>query len=455
MFTATDSSIVSEQGLSIADQQILADPRYKAYQPYGSALETLYYQGDEMLICGPVGTGKSRGALEKLHLCCCKYPKMRALLVRKTRSALTQSAIVTYENFVLPDNGMVKFRTYEQEYRYQNGSKIVIGGMDKSSKIMSSEYDLIFVMEARELTLEDWEALITRNRYGVMPYNQIIGDCNPGPPRHWLYQRTKGKNAITKYIKSIHEDNPTLWNHITQQWTVRGKAYLKKLNNLTGVRKLRLLKGIWAAAEGMIYEDEWDEEIHLVDRFKIPKLWTRVWFVAFGYQHPFVWQAWAIDPDGVAYRFGEIYHTRRLVEDMAAEIRAWQNEHDEPNPYMLVCDWDAEDRATLERHLDVETMPANKAVLAGINSVKTRLKVRGNGKAGMYFLRDSVIEVDLELQDSALPVCTEHEFEGYIWKDNSIKEQPVKKEDHGMDLVRYLSMFLDDETLGWTQGMGA
>ncbi|KKK93002.1 hypothetical protein LCGC14_2697220, partial [marine sediment metagenome] len=49
MFTATDSSIVSEQGLSIADQQILADPRYKAYQPYGSALETLYYQGDEML----------------------------------------------------------------------------------------------------------------------------------------------------------------------------------------------------------------------------------------------------------------------------------------------------------------------------------------------------------------------------------------------------------------------
>jgi hypothetical protein len=45
----------------------------------------------------------------------------------------------------------------------------MIGGMDKPTKIMSSEYDFIYVQEAIELTETDWENLTTRLRNGRCP----------------------------------------------------------------------------------------------------------------------------------------------------------------------------------------------------------------------------------------------------------------------------------------------
>ena len=118
-----------------------------AYQPHGSALELFYSHDDEFVLDGPAGTGKSRACLEKLHLCANKYKGMRALMVRKTRASLTQTGIVTFEKHVLPFNTRVKFRSQEQEYRYPNGSIIAVGGLDKPTKIMSAEYDMIFIQK--------------------------------------------------------------------------------------------------------------------------------------------------------------------------------------------------------------------------------------------------------------------------------------------------------------------
>jgi len=124
--------------------RILSDPRYRVFRPYGAANDFLYCKDPEVLFCGPAGTGKSRTALEKLHLCAMKYPGSRHLIVRKTRASLTQSAMVTYDKHVLSEDSGVRFRTAEQEYRYRNGSVIALGGMDKSSKVLSSDYDLIY-----------------------------------------------------------------------------------------------------------------------------------------------------------------------------------------------------------------------------------------------------------------------------------------------------------------------
>lgn len=371
---------------------------------------------------------------------------MRALLVRKTRESLTQSAMVTFEKFVIPENGTVKFRTAEQEYRYINGSTIVLGGMDKASKVLSSEYDLIFVQEATELSDEDWETLITRNRYGIMPYNQIIGDCNPSFPTHWIYQRMTGKK-ITR-IKTDHTDNPVYW--LNGDWTDRGRDYISKLDNLSGVRYKRLRLGIWAAAEGMIY-DEWDSEKHLVIKREngYPKEWRRVWTVDFGYTNPFVFQAWAVAPTGEAYRFMEIYQTKLLVEDAAALIKVWQRSEREPYPEAIVCDWDAEGRATLERHLGISTTAANKNVLEGIEATKTRLK---NGQ--LLFVRDALYEKDWSLVEVKKPTCTEEEIEGYEWESGKKKEQPKKEDDHGMDCTRYFCAYETDNTMSWSRGMG-
>lgn len=444
-------------------QRITPRPEQRPYQPFGAALKVFYCQEDEVVTDGPAGTGKSRGCLEKVHFCAEKYAGARFLLARKTRASLTQTALVTYENHVLPVGALgrgrlVHFLTTEQEYQYKNGSVIAIGGLDKSSKIMSSEYDMIFIQEATELTEDDWENLTTRLRNGVMPYQQLLADCNPQNPKHFLKQREK--RGSLKMFKSQHEDNPVLFNQIAGEITERGKKYLEKLDKLTGVRYMRLRKGLWVQAEGMIWES-YDPEIHLINRydengkFIIPRDWCRFWVVDFGFRNPFVWQEWAMDNDGNLYRVREIYYTNRLVEDHAREIlkicgwaydpqtkaRTKLREDAEPLPEKIICDHDAEDRATLEKHLGMATVPAHKDVTPGLQQVESRLRVKANGKAGLYFLRDSLVERDPELVEAKKPLCTEDEIEEYVFDED--KETPVKENDHGCDCTRYMVAEID------------
>jgi len=78
-----------------------------------------------------------------------------------------------------------------ERFMYSNGSVIWVAGLDKASKILSSEFDIIAVNQTEELSLVDWETLTTRTtgRAGNMPYSQTIGDANPGPPTHWIRNR--------------------------------------------------------------------------------------------------------------------------------------------------------------------------------------------------------------------------------------------------------------------------
>lgn len=104
----------------------------------------------EIMLSGPGDTGKSRAWLEKLHYCADKYPKARLLIVRKTRASITQSAMVTYEQKVLPDGwlgSLIRWNTTDQQYEYPNGSIIAVAGMDNAAKVLSSEWDIIYVQE--------------------------------------------------------------------------------------------------------------------------------------------------------------------------------------------------------------------------------------------------------------------------------------------------------------------
>jgi len=379
-----------------------------------------------------------------MHWIADSYPKSRQLMVRKTRASLTQSAMVTYEKHVLPEGwlgNIIHWRTAEQEYRYPNGSAIVVAGIDNPTKIRSAEYDIIYIQEAIELAEEDWEDLTGRARNGITPINRLIADTNPSSPIHWLKKRSDRGSIQMVYCQ--HEDNPRLYNPKTDTWTKRGKAYLAMLEKLTGVRYKRLRQGLWVAAEGLVYSD-WNPALHLIDRFDIPEDWPRYWVIDFGFTNPFVCQWWAEDPDGRLYLYREIYHTQRLVEDHARDIMA-QSEG-EPAPRAIICDHDAEGRATLERHVKMNTIAAHKAVTEGIQAVQSRLRPAGDGKPRLYMLRDTVVERDENLDEKKAPASTAEEFDGYIWDTAGGRkrgEEPVKKDDHGADCVRYLTAYKD------------
>jgi len=408
----------------------------------------------EIIISGPAGTGKTRAILEYIHQRC-SNEKIRVLFLRKTAESLKASALVTFQEQVLHEfdgkrslyDGVTYFggnNIQSAQFTYQTtGSRIVVAGIDQSTKVKSTEWDIVFVNETTELTLDDWEMLTGRTDRPSMfakPPSVVIGDCNPDAPTHWIKQREA--LGQLKFWQSIHEDNPAMWDRTSKQWTPSGLSYMARLDSLTGVRYQRLRLGKWVAAEGQIYEG-WDPAIHLIDRSQVNPEWPHFWDIDFGFTNPFVWHDWQVDEDGALYLVDEIYRTGVLVEDHAANIM--QRTADRPRPRAVITDHDAEDRATFERKTGYRTMAAKKDVSPGLQAVASRLKVGANGKPRLFIVRDACPprERDKSLIERGKPSCTADEFPTYIWDTRQgvrRGEAPLKEDDHGMDALRYQVM---------------
>lgn len=453
-----------------------------AYAPRGGCLDVFECRDDEVLISGAAGTGKSRACLEKLYAMALLTPNLRVLILRKTLRSLASTALVTWRNYVVKEAleiGTVVYYGGSSEeapqYRFRNGSTVTIGGLDNPTRVMSSEYDIIYVQEATEITLEDLEYCKTRLRNWQISFQQLIMDCNPAGDKHWLKLRC---NAGTcRLIESRHEDNPRLFDLLpdgTYQVTKQGAAYMAILDALTGVRHKRLRLGLWISAEGIIYE-EFDPARHELpweldengNKLPLPADWSRIWAIDFGFVHPFVLKCYAQDPeDGTVYMYREIYMTGRTVEehaltmldivapmqteetynhlDRATRTRSWR-EWIEPKPTAIICDHDAEGRRTFEKATGLGTQPAIKNVYEGINAHKQRLK--GDEYGPRFFLMaNALVERDQSQVDKLLPTCTRDEYASYVWKvtaDGRTQDEPVKRDDDGVDCDRYVTMFLD------------
>jgi PBSX family phage terminase large subunit len=426
----------------------------RPYQAIGGALAAWRTGKRECLLAGPAGTGKSRAILQKLHFCAQKYPGMRAIICRKTRKSISQSAMVTYEKKVLPEGWLdkyVHFSTVDQQYEYANGSIIAVGGLDDSTKVMSSEWDMIYPQEATELLEEDWQALVTRLRNNVMPYQQLIADCNPSYPTHWLKLRCDRHE--TQMLYSTHADNPSLT-----------PEYLESLrSSLHGVMKERLFEGKWAAASGMVY-DEWNPATHIatkkqlidwgilypngtINRWKVKRF---VAGVDWGYTNPGVINIFAVDNDDRLYLFREVYRTKKRIEWWVEQAKALNSE------FGGISEWicDPAEPAYIADFCEagLDAIGAVNDIIPGIDAAKERLEVRGNGYAGFYTYEFSLQDRD-ELRDEVhQPVSFEGEINAYVWpktKDGQpVKEVPVKLNDHSLDNWRYVCKHLKNIGIG-------
>ena len=208
----------------------------------------------ELLVVGAAGTGKTYGILHVLHVLARDNPGLRVLMARATRAAMTESVQVTYEQEILPVDGMEHIaagvtRGGRKVYTYPSGSQIVLAGLDKPARIMSTAWDLIYINECIEVTEESWEMLLSRlGRPGrARRLGMLIGDTNPGDPSHWL--RARVESGRLECWEVPHEANPAL--HDGVDWTEAGRDYIDRLSRtLTGARRRRLLHGEWSAGEG-------------------------------------------------------------------------------------------------------------------------------------------------------------------------------------------------------------
>jgi hypothetical protein len=432
---------------------VLSRPKERApYQPFGGARRAWTSGHPEVLLCGPADTGKSRGIIEKLHYCADKYPNARILMVRKTRKSLGQTAMVTYEKKVLPHGwlgSLIHFNTTEQQYEYPNGSIIAVGGMDNPDKVLSSEWDMIYPQEATELSENAWETLSIRCRNGAMPYQQLIGDCNPGAPTHWLKRRCD--RGATKYLVSRHADNPS----ITQE-------RIERLKRLTGVRYKRYYLGLWAAAEGVVYE-EWDEAIHKVSMAEL-KAW-RVYHedgvlnrqvirhviagVDWGWKNAGVIGIYGIDGDQRMYLLREIYRSRR---DINWWIEQGQRVQREFGIELFVCDPSMPAYISQFNGAGLNAIGAINDIAPGISCLRSRLKVQGDSRPRFFVYEYALEDMDELLDAENKPYCLEQEIDSYVYPQDKdghpLKEVPVDEHNHALDEARYVTMHLDNGSNG-------
>ncbi len=369
---------------------------------------------------------------------------------------LRESTLTTWEEDILGPDGMEFFGKVDRQnrkiYQYPNGSRVVIGGLNNPGKWLSAQYDIIYVGEVTQTTVQSWEIMNMRTRNYKMPLgiidgrmryvSQVIGDTNPGPPTHWIKQReAEGKLLL---LPTTHQDNPAYWDEENQCWTDKGFDYvLGKLEALSGVLYDRYKLGLWVAAEGAVYE--FNDAVHVKTwEWFAEHVTVKYWMCSndFGFRDPFVWQLWAVDTDDRMYLVVEIYRSERLVADHAEDIKKILKEKLGESDYRF---WigdaaDAEGIATLNRAglRAIPTTNEEKDIMAGIQSVQKRLRVDATGKPALFYIKDALTHArDALLKERKHPTSTYEEFGAYLWDDKHKKEAPIDAYNHGMDALRY------------------
>jgi len=382
------------------------DP-HRPFKPYGAADQLFRTQAREILIVGPAGTGKTRAVLEKLYLMAMRHAQCRILLVRATRASLNESVLVTLENKVLPaGSGLLSgaHRQTRTTYKLDNGSEIVVLGLDNVNRIMSAEYDAVGVFEATEVLEDDWEKLDTRCRNGRMGYHQLIADCNPGSPMHWLRRRADTGRMVELFSK--FEDNPT----ITPE-------YLASLSRLTGHRRARLFEGKWAAPEGLVYPELMDCVVEPYTEIPDGRF---IGGVDFGWNDPFVALGMVYDSDTDIIH---IYYERYISKcPLTEHIKALQR-FDRTTWY---CDPSRPDSIRDLRIADIWVKAANNNILSGVDAVSARIT---SGR--------------LKIGADCTALIAESQGYAYPEKHLAAGEKPAPGNDHAMDALRYGIMAID------------
>jgi phage terminase large subunit len=405
----------------------------------------------ENLYSGAVRAGKSRALMEKCYQEAIDTAGIRLGIFRKVRATLYETTIRTFACDVLgwpsiddPQSGIVKrWRKSELKATLYNGSELIFLGMDKNSKIGSLELGGAFVDEAHELEVDDWNMIQTRLSQPVVEKQRMWAACNPASPMHWLYEkffRNQGEDVFCVTTNSF--ENPHL-----------GEEYIARLKRMTGNFYRRMALGEWVAFSGLIF-DCFDADTHVINQVEDSAGAYNLRSIDFGGLNPHVCQWWRVYPDGKMVLYRELYHSNISVREFADKIHQHQSPQEEIQ--YTISDHDVSDRLTLAEN-NIQTRPALKDVKLGLERTYEKM---ANGE--LFFYRQALVEEDWQLKDDTgavnrmRPQSTLEELGSYEWQVSAgvAKDQPVKKDDHGMDAMRYAVQSLYQPQARWSHIRG-
>lgn len=276
------------------------------------------------------------------------------------------------------------------------------------------------------------------------------------PYHRWIAPWEQGQAEDDQHVEEIHGvDNP---------WIDQG-FLIRRLQAMDPATRAKRGMGRFQAARGLIYP-MFSMDLHVADAPwdgpLPPPDWPRKRVIDFGATNPFCVLWFAKDPStGTSWVYREHYqaeqslawHARRIreaetcpacdglgMEEDGTDCPVCGGEGREyiPHSASLADPADRQARIDLARQHGIPTRPANKAVRAGI--LATQAALAPEPVPRLRFVRGATPN-------------TLREIRGYQWRKATgtrDPDEPVKKDDHAMDCVRYWAM---DEQLG-TIGVG-
>lgn len=272
-------------------------------------------------------------------------------------------------------------------------------------------------------------------------------NCNPDGPYHWFKVNwidkaigylgkakakqlkkeadQKGEKLDLKKLLYVHftmDDNMSLSEEIKSRYR----------SMYSGVFFKRYIMGLWAMAEGIIY-DMFDPEKHVVDLARLQRegkfTLTGDHYVScdYGTQNATVFLLWRKADNGNWYCIREYYYsgrdkgTQKTDAEFSADLRQWLAGIE---PRFVVLDPAAASFKAQLKKDGFKVKNANNDVLDGIRFVAT-------------LLNQGTIFFDISCEN------TVKEFASYIWDAKAAdrgEDKPVKEHDHAMDATRYQCM---------------
>lgn len=228
----------------------------------------------------------------------------------------------------------------------------------------------------------------------------------------------------------------------------------KMLSTYSKERIERDIMGSFDAFQGQIYT-EFRRDTHVIKPFRIPDEWTKFIGADHGFNNPaaFIWIA--CDYDGNLYAYREFYEREWHIDEIAKGNKRPGMEA--PGIVALSGSekiegiWiDPSTKADRGKEADFTTylenlpkdwslLPANNQVGTGIDRIKQYMRIGTSGKPRLFIFEScpNLIDELVKYRWAELPPGSQ--------ATKNEKEEPVKKDDHAVDALRYAIMSRPEE----------
>ena len=355
-------------------------------------------------LIGGIGSGKTYGGAVK-GLVVGAETKGLGLVVAPTYPMLRDATLRTYQDVF--GDAITNFYKSEMRADILGGGEILFRSADQPDRLRGPNLHWAHIDEGALCPRQTWEIIIGRLRA-----EGTAGPCwitTTPKGRNWLYERSSEMTVF----KARTADNPYL-----------DAEFIRSLQAVyTGNFARQELEGEFVAYEGIVYE-EFSRDVHVVRR-DASEFRSYVAGIDEGYTNPAVILVCGLDADGRLHIASEFYKRRVTQDDF---VRAAADIHGHGNIGTFYVDPSAAGLIAAMHQAGLPAVRANNAVFDGIQAVKSRLAIAGDGRPRLTIDPSCVYSIA--------------EFESYAWKETRIgmKDEPEKANDHSMDTVRYTVM---------------